>query len=85
MTEGVDSTFREYVPSDNDLAKLEKNFTYHKPRTDQIGRYEVIRDRAKEYAEMLTKMCPPSCELSLALTNLEQCVMWANASIARNE
>lgn len=64
---------------------LENRFTYHAPKENQPMRYEEIRQRAKELAESLVALCPESRELSLALTNLEQAVMWANASIARNE
>ena len=34
---------------------------------------------------MLVDECPDSRELSVALTKLEEAVMWANAAIARNE
>jgi hypothetical protein len=68
---------------DND--ELLKRFTYHAPKDDQATRYEKIRANARFLAELLTELCPESRELSLAMTNLEQAVMWANASIARNE
>lgn len=74
-----------YGASDADRIKLGKAFTYHPPRNDQPERYGDIRCRAKELAELMVGACPPSRELSLALTNLEQAVMWANAAIARNE
>lgn len=48
-------------------------------------RYELSRDFAKNFALMLTRNCPPSRELSLALTKVDEAVFWANASIARNE
>lgn len=63
---------------------LEKNFTYHAPTEEQKETYANIRKIAHDYAEYLQERCPQSRELSLALTNLEQTVMWANASIARN-
>jgi len=44
-----------------------------------------IRAMAKSFAADLVTFCPPSRELSLALTELENAVMWANAAIARNE
>ena len=66
-------------------AEIEKRFTYHPPKGDQPKRYEVLRNEAKEFAEMLDGFCPQSRELSLALTKLEEAVMWANAAIARNE
>lgn len=60
-------------------------YTYHAPKADQPLRYEAIRAKARELAEMIEESCPDSREKSLAHTNLEQAVMWANASIARNE
>lgn len=60
-------------------------FSYHPPTTDQAGRYELIREKAKQFAWLLEAVCPESREKSLAMTNLQQAVMWANASIAINE
>lgn len=64
---------------------IEKNFTYHAPKEGQPEKYTVIRDTAKGFALLLNECCPDSREKSLAMTKLEECVMWANASIARNE
>ena len=64
---------------------IDKNFIYHKPKDDQPARYEAIREKAKELARMIDEFCPESRERSLAFTKLEEMVMWANASIARNE
>lgn len=69
--------------SPDQVRTLEDNYTYHAPNGDQPLRYEAIRDKAKGFAELLMRTCPQSRELSLALTNLEQTVMWANAAIAR--
>lgn len=74
-----------YTPSDADEHKIDAAFTYHKPHGDQPQRYVEIRDRAKALAVYLAENCPASRELSLGLTALENCVMWCNASIARNE
>jgi hypothetical protein len=71
--------------TDAELEKLENNFTYHSPKGDQAGRYESLRAQAKELANSFLVKCPDSRERSLALTKLEEAVMWANASIARNE
>lgn len=67
------------------LAELEKRFTYHPPKSGQPERYEAIRDKSKELAALMVESCPDSRELSVALTELETSVMWANAAIARNE
>ncbi len=74
-----------YRKSDEEQARLKKDFTYHPPKPDQIPRYNEIRDFALAFAGELMTKCPPSRERSLALTALEEAVMWANASIARNE
>ena len=68
--------------SEEDLAK---RFTYHAPKGDQALRYEMIRDRAHDFAAFLDDKAPDSREKSLAMTHLEDAVMWANAAIARNE
>lgn len=67
------------------LEIIENNFIYHAPKEGQAERYTVLREKAKELALLIEKECPHSREKSLAMTNLEQSVMWANASIARNE
>ena len=64
---------------------LERRFTYHPPKGDQPKKYEEIRDTAKVFARLIDEHCPNSREKSLAFTKLEETVMWANASIARNE
>ena len=71
--------------SEEVLARTENNFTYHPPFGSQSFRYGVIRDEAKKLAKTLVQFCPESRELSVALTNLESCVHWANSAIARNE
>lgn len=64
---------------------IDNVFSYHSPKGDQAERYAVIRESAKELARIIDEKCPDSREKSLALTNLQQSVMWANASIAINE
>ena len=63
--------------------KLEKRFTYHPPNENQITAYEIVRGEANRLAKHLVHFCPDCRELSLALTKLEEMVMWANAAIAR--
>jgi hypothetical protein len=64
---------------------LKKRFTYHPPKEGQPIRYEGIRTKGYELAKFIEKACPESREKSLALTRIEEAIMWANASIARNE
>jgi hypothetical protein len=63
---------------------LDNIYTYHPPQGDQPERYVKLREQAKTLAAVVVELCPESRERSLALSNLEQAVFWANASIARN-
>ena len=64
---------------------IDNNFIHHPPYGNQQNRYEQLRQRGKELAQLILDLTPESREQSLALTNLEQAIFWANASIARNE
>lgn len=64
---------------------LERRFTHHPPKGNQATRYELIRDQAHNLAALINDNAPDSREKSLAITSLEEAVMWANAAIARNE
>lgn len=66
-----------------DKAELEVRFTYHPPTPAQVEVYNNLRFRAKMFAEVINQFTPDSREKSLAITNLEQAVMWANAALAR--
>lgn len=65
--------------------QIERSFTYHPPKGDQGGRYHIMRQKAKGFAEHIAADTQPSREQSLALTKLDEVVFWANAAIARNE
>ncbi len=64
---------------------IENNFKYHSPKEGQQQKYEAIREKAKELAYLIDEVCPYSREKAIAMSGLEEAVMWANASIARNE
>lgn len=68
-----------------DPDEVAKRFTYHPPKADQPARYTALRDSAKALATQIVEQTPASREQSLALTKLEESIMWANAAIARNE
>ncbi len=65
-------------------AQIAHNFSYHSPKPGQPERYTQLRDKAKEFALLIEELTPASREQSLALTSLEESVMWGNAAIARN-
>lgn len=64
--------------------RIENDFTYHAPTGDQPARYVKLREAAKQFALMIVNTCPDRRERSLALTKLEESIMWANAAIARH-
>ncbi len=67
-------------------AQINNNFTYHPPKgPEQVKKYEDMRESCKALALEIVEKTPASREQSLALTNLEQVMFWANAAIARNE
>lgn len=76
---------RHYPPTEKEAQRLKTNFTHHPPIGDQADRYQLIREYGAALADVIVGCCPPSRERALALTNVEQAVMWANAGIARNE
>jgi hypothetical protein len=68
-----------------DAADLSSRFTYHPPKGDQPDRYQAIRTAGWKLATIINDQVPDSREKWLAITHLEEVVMWANAAIARNE
>lgn len=60
--------------------------THHPPITEQVSDlHEAVRLVAENYMNFLVDTCVPGRELSLALTKAEESMMFANASIARNQ
>lgn len=67
-----------------DKQELNTRFTYHAPSNEQeIQFYQEMRRRAKDLATFVDRSVQPSREQSLAITHLEEAVMWANAAVAR--
>jgi len=75
----------KYPLDSADRKELKRRFTYHPPKDDQLERYEKLRSNVAFLAAYIRSETPPSREQSLALTKLDEAVMWANAAIARNE
>ncbi len=75
----------KYTPTEAQLRQVANNFSYHTPKDEQPARYGALRGTAKAFALHIIENTPPSREQALALTKLEEAVMWANAAIARNE
>ena len=68
-----------------DKQDIEKRFTYHPPTNNNVDRFSAIRTEAYLFAIQINALVPDGREKSLAITKLEEVVMWANAGIAREE
>ena len=64
--------------------KLAWDFSYHKPDAEKQLCHENVRNQCKDLAQVLNQHVPDSREKSLAITKLEEVLLWANAAIARN-
>lgn len=68
-----------------DEIDLDNRFAYHQPPNDFVaGKHGAVRRTLCETARILNELCPEGREKSLAITKLEEAMMWANAAIARN-
>lgn len=64
--------------------RIDNDFTYHPPPdANTRQKYEDIRAEARAFAHRLADRVGPGRELKAALRKLEECVMHANAGIAR--
>ena len=68
------------------MIDINHNMTNHPPATEAtVERIETLRRVFKSAGHQIQASCPESREQSLALTHLEQSLMWAVAAIARNQ
>ena len=73
-------------PRRDPIEGLYHNLTNHAPISpDIVDLFDEIRGAAKLLGRKILELSPESRERSLAITNLEQTVMWAVAGIARNQ
>ena len=70
-------------PGDPLRKRIENDFTYHQPPKEIGQNFVMLRAKAKELAHLILDLTPGGREQSSALTRLEECVMHANAGIAR--
>lgn len=81
LQENLDRTQTEYEV-EMDVSQLTDE---EKANVERIVNKAFNTPEAKELAYLLDAQVPNSREKSLAMTNLEQAVFWANAGVARNE
>ena len=67
------------------MISIEELFTYHPPQGNQVERYQEIRDKGRELAELIKKHCPNNSDTQAAIEKIREAVMRANAAIACGE
>lgn len=75
----------KYEVSESVLARLNRDFAHHAPHGDQVARHAAVRYELRMLALRLVRLCPPSEEMNIALTSLQEAMFWSTAAIARNE
>lgn len=64
---------------------IEHRFCHHSPTGGKIVKHTEARVIAMNAAHELNDLLPEGREKALAITKLEEALMWANAAIARNQ
>lgn len=65
--------------------ELNKRFSHHAPRNENVAAdHTDIRHHCLTLADFINTIVPEGREKALAMTKLEEAMMWANAGIARN-
>jgi hypothetical protein len=65
---------------------MDDRFKHHPPKSDAvIGLHQTMREVADHFFNVVTDYCPDSREKAIAITKIEEAMMWANAAIARNQ
>lgn len=70
----------------NYVDDLNRRFNYHQPSNQEVvDKHQQVREGCHYAANIVATACPEGREKSLALTKLEEAMMWANAAIARKQ
>jgi hypothetical protein len=71
-------------PNPTSPEDLKHRFDYHPPRNQEVvEKHQDVRNHCHTLAQVLLDLIPDSREKSLAITKVEEVMMWANAAIAR--
>lgn len=63
------------------MRAIDKRFAASSSNPDKESRSDALKAVASELLDCIDLKCPPSREKSLAVTKLEECVMWAVKAI----
>lgn len=67
-----------------DPSEVQSRFAFYPARTLTVQQdHASVRKACADAARVITALCPEGREQSLAITKLEEAMMWGNAAIAR--
>lgn len=67
-----------------DAADIENRFAFHAATTDEKrDAHTSVRQACRRLADFVNENVPDGREKSLAITRIEDAMLWANAGIAR--
>lgn len=67
-----------------DPADIKNRFAFHPATTDEKrDAHSSVRQACRRAADHINQTCPDGREKALALTALEEAMMWGNAALAR--
>lgn len=83
-------------PTDDDVAKritslleaqtdVKRRMSSYPIDTNQQQKIEILRESSEDMGVTIARLCPESRERSLALTKLEEALMWAVKSISHQQ
>jgi hypothetical protein len=61
---------------------IENRFSYHQPTAETVKIHESVRAAYRTMAHFVAGQTPEGRHQSLALTALQESLMWANAAVA---
>lgn len=61
---------------------IENWFTYHSPNSEQLPKYQAIREAGKNLATVILDNTPTTADQTAAIRKVREAVMTANAAIA---
>ena len=62
---------------------LDNRFRFHPANSETGMKHAEVRDACRSFAGFLNERLPEGREKSLAITHLEEVMLWSNAAIAR--
>lgn len=67
-----------------DVADIANRFAFHAaPTEEKRDEHTSVRQQCRALADFLNEKLPEGREKSLAVTHLEEVMMWSNAALAR--